>query len=208
MGLILWGRGRTANVQKATWCLAELGVGYDHRERAAEIEAPCDAAYLATKRPDFVPVLDHDGFVLWEGNAIVRYLAELYGKPPFWPAEATARADAGRWMDYQLSSIRGHIHPLLRETPDPAQAGRHAAKLGEAMAVLDRRLADRAYLVGDDFTAGDIPLGIVTFRWLLLDIKRPDLANVAAWVDRLCQRPAFQATVSPPQDTMTALRQG
>lgn len=206
MSLTLWGRGRTANVQKATWCLAELGVAYDHFERAAEIESPVDVAYLATKKADFVPVLDHDGTILWEGNAIVRYLVELYGTAPFWPADPMARADAGRWMDYQLSSIRGHIHPLMRETPDREAAARHAAKLGEAMTVLERRLDDRAYLVGDKFTAGDIPLGIVTYRWLLLDIDRPNLPNVAAWNQRLRQRPAFQATVSPPQETTTPLK--
>jgi glutathione S-transferase len=206
MSLTLWGRGRTANVQKATWCLAELGIEFDHVERAAEIRASEDQAYLATKRADFVPVLDHDGFILWEGNAIVRYLVDLYGAPPFWPADPKARADAGRWMDYQLSSIRGHIHPLMRETPDRDQAARHAARLGEAMTVLERRLDGQAYLVGDDFTAGDIPLGIVTYRWLLLDIERPSLPNVEAWNQRLRQRPAFQATVSPPQETTTPLQ--
>jgi len=206
MSLTLWGRGRTANVQKVTWCLAELGIAYDHVERAAEIQASDDLAYLAIKKADFVPVLDHDGFILWEGNAIVRYLLELYGAPPFWPEDPKIRADAGRWMDYQLSTIRGHIHPLMRETPDRSQAAGHAAKLGEAMSVLERRLDGGPYLTGDDFTAGDIPLGIVTYRWLLLDIDRPPLPNVAAWNQRLRQRPAFQATISPPQETTTPLK--
>jgi glutathione S-transferase len=206
MSLTLWGRGRTANVQKVTWCLAELGIDYNHVERAAEIQASDDLAYLATKKADFVPVLDHGGFILWEGNAIVRYLVDLYGVPPFWPADAKARADADRWMDYQLSSIRGHIHPLMRETPDRDQAVGHAVKLGEAMTVLERRLENGAYLAGDEFTAGDIPLGIVTYRWLLLDIDRPRLPNVEAWNERLRQRPAFQVTVSPPLETTTPLK--
>ena len=206
MSLTLWGHGRTANVQKVTWCLAELGIDYTHVERAAEGQTAVDVAYLATKKADFVPVLDHDGFILWEGNAMVRYLVDLYGEPPFWPADPKIRADAGRWMDYQLSAIRGHIHPLMRETPDRDQAVRHAAKLGEAMMVLERRLDAQAFLVGDDFTAGDIPLGIVSYRWLLLDIDRPSLPNVEAWNQNLRQRPAFQATVSPPQETTTPLQ--
>jgi glutathione S-transferase len=206
MSLTLWGRGRTANVQKVTWCLAELGIDYIHNERAAEIQAAHDVAYLAIKKADFVPVLDHDGFVLWEGNAIVRYLLEIYGAPPFWPTDPKARADAGRWMDYQLSTIRGHIHPLMRETPDLEQAARHAVKIGEAMTVLERALDTQPYLVGDEFTAGDIPIGIVTYRWLLLDIERPPLPNVEAWNERLQQRTAFRATVSPPQETITPLK--
>jgi glutathione S-transferase len=206
MGLTLWGRGRTANVQKVTWCLAELGIDYAHNERAAEIQGTHDVAYLAIKKADFVPVLDHDGFVLWEGNAIVRYLLELYGGPPFWPTDPQARADAGRWMDYQLSTIRGYIHPLMRETPDPEQAARHAVKIGEAMTVLERTLDTQPYLADDEFTAGDIPIGIVTYRWLLLDIERPHLPNVEAWNQRLQQRPAFRATVRPPLETITPLK--
>ena len=207
-GLTLWGRGRTANVQKVTWCLAELGVAYSHMERAAEIADARDVAYLAIKKADFVPVLDHDGFVLWEANAILRYLLELYGAPPFWPADPQGRGDAGRWMDYQLSTIRGYIHPLLREKTDPEEARRHAARIGDAMEVLERTLDARPWLAGDAFTAGDIPMGIVTYRWLLLDIERPHLPNVEDWSRRLRQRPAFQATVSPPQETITPLQQG
>jgi glutathione S-transferase len=61
-------------------------------------------------------------------------------------------------------------------------------------------------LVGNEFAAGDIPISIVIYRWLLLDIERPHLPNVEAWNQRLQQRPAFQASVSPPQETITPLK--
>jgi glutathione S-transferase len=204
--LRLWGRARAANVQKVTWCLGELGMDYVHEDGAPAGGSPADAAYLASRKADIVPIIDHDEFVLWEGNAIVRYLADLHGAPPFWPADPARRADAGRWMDYQLSTIRGHIHPLMREAPDAEQTAHHAQMLGKAMEVLERALDRHDYLVGPDFTAGDIPLGIVTYRWMLLDIDRPRLPKLEAWCGRLQRRAAFRANICPPEETFTPLR--
>lgn len=206
MALMLWGRARAANVQKVTWCLSEIGLEYRHQEFGVEATAPVDQAYLAAKNKDIVPVLDDDGFVLWEGNAIARYLAARYGKPPFWPQDARARGEAGRWMDYQLSTVRGHIHPLMRETNDAERTAFHARKLAEAMQVLERALESHAYLVGDDFTVGDIPLGIVCYRWRLLDILQPELPHLDDWLARLQRRSAFRTNICPPQETTTALR--
>ncbi len=210
MGLIVWGKGRSANVQKVLWCLAEMGASYEHRQdgvsSGATCDHPSDTTYFAQKQAPLRPMIDDDGFVLWEGNTIVRYLAETRGKSPFWPQSLQERADAGRWMDYQLSTIRGHIHPLLRESGDREERDGHLRKLSRAMDVLEKRLGTADYLCGKDFTAGDIPMGIVTYRWLLLDMPRPSFPNIEAWCQRLQRRPAFQQTVRPPLDSSTPLR--
>ena len=210
MSLIVWGRGRAANVQKVLWCLAEMGTSFEHREDGVSpsdiFSDPSVMAYLASKRPPIVPVIDDGGFVLWEGNAIVRYLAETRGTPPFWPESPQQRADASRWMDYQLSTIRGHIHPLLRENPNSEKMEGHVRKLAQGMEVLERRLEKVDYLAGNDFTAADIPLGIITYRWLLLDVPHPSFPNIEAWCRRLQSRPAFQQRVRPPLETSTPLR--
>jgi glutathione S-transferase len=207
MGLTVWGRPRAANVQKVMWCLAELGTEFTQVSDTAAVAGARDAAYLgAVRKPPLVPVLDDDGFVLWEANAAVRYLAETRGSAPFWPATPQLRADAGRWMDYQLSTIRGYIHPLLRDAPSADETARYAKLLARGMSVLEATLATQSYLVGNDFTVGDIPMAIVTFRWRLLDIERPDTPNIDAWMKRLGERPAFQRWVNPPLETSTALR--
>ncbi len=53
---------------------------------------------------------------------------------------------------------------------------------------------------------GDIPLGIVTYRWFILDIERPAMPNVGAWYDRLSRRPAFERHIRPPVGAFTPLR--
>ena len=72
-------------------------------------------------------------------------------------------------------------------------------KCAELLAVPDQALAHRPYLGGNSLTIGDIPLGCHVQLWMRLPIeKRPVLANLQAWFDRLCVRPAFTKTVDIP----------
>lgn len=204
--LKVWGRGSVANVQKVLWCLGELGVPFDHFDHGADPADPRDRAYLACKTAEAVPILDDDGFVLWEGNAIARYLAAKYGSGTLWPDDPRERADAERWMDYQLSTVRVHLHPLMRETPKAHEVAYHTRMLAETMKVVEATLADSEYLVGSRFTVGDIPLGIVTYRWMVLDIERPQMPNIEAWYGRLARRPAFRRWMAPPEGAFTRAR--
>ena len=207
MGLRVWGTKHAANAQKVTWCLGELGIPYEHVEIEAAPRSPLDREYLALQG-HVVPIIDDDGFVLWEGNAIARYLAGRYGRAPFWPDLPAARASAGRWMDFQLSTLRAHLHLLIRGTPDAAQAARVAADFATAMRVVERALELHDYLVGDDFTVGDIPLGIMAYRWSVLEMERPPMPAIEAWFGRLKARLAFRAHVVslPPQGSFTRER--
>ena len=204
--LKVWGRRSVANVQKVLWCLGELGVPFDHFDHGGDPADPRFRAYLACKTAEAVPILDDDGFILWEGNAIARYLAAKYGSGTLWPDDPRERADAERWMDYQLSTVRVHLHPLMRETPNADEVAYHTRMLAETMQVVEATLADREYLVGSRFTVGDIPLGIVTYRWMVLDIERPRMPNIEAWYDRLASRPAFRRWMAPPEGAFTRVR--
>ena len=61
---------------------------------------------------------------------------------------------------------------------------------------MDSYLARTKFLGGDAFSFGDIPLGIVTYRWFTFEgIKRKDLKNLKRWYDALCLRPGFKEHV-------------
>ena len=64
--------------------------------------------------------------------------------------------------------------------------------------LLDKYLANRAYMVADDLTVADIPLGCVAYRWYALPIERPELPNLRGWYERLTTRPAFAQHVMLP----------
>jgi len=204
----VWGGKSVANVQKVLWCLGEIGMEFEYCGRTGAFAAAMDARYVASKAPGAVPVIEDDGFVLWEGNAIARYLAKKYAAGALWPADPHRAADVERWMDYQLSTVREHIHPILRADLTPARLAHHAEALAVAFDPLEAALADRPYLAGDAFTLADIPLGINAYRWFMLPVERPPMPHVEAWYRRLRARPAFIAHVVPPAEPKVELELG
>jgi glutathione S-transferase len=78
-----------------------------------------------------VPVIDDDGFVLWESNAIVRYLAAGHRGGTLWPDSLKARADADRWMDWQATELgptmRDAFIQLVRTTAEKRDQTKVAA---------------------------------------------------------------------------------
>src|SRR5688500_12185329 len=97
MTLRVLGRKTSINVRKVLWTCAELDLPFEHLE---------SDPHLLAKNPNaMVPVIDDDGFVMWESNAICRYLA---GKQPsgiLLPGEPRARARVEQWMDWQATEL-------------------------------------------------------------------------------------------------------
>lgn len=204
----VWGGKSVANVQKVLWCLAELGIGFEYSGPSGAFAAASDSRYIASKARGSVPVMDEDGFVLWEGNAIARYLTRKYASGTLWPADARNAAEADRWMDYQLSTVREHIHPILRADLVRSEIEHHGRQLATAFDPVEAALRGRRYLLGDAFTVADIPLGINAYRWFLLDVERSPVPHIEAWLDALRARPAFRETIIPPAATKVELRAG
>jgi len=153
-----------------------------------------------------VPTIDDDGYILWESNSIVRYLAAKHAAGTIWPSDPRTRGEADRWMDWQLSTIQDGMRTLfwgwIRTAPEKRDlAALEAARPATAALWqrLDAHLANRAYVAGDSFTMGDIPVGCMCHRWLTLPFKRDDLPalpHLQAWYERLLQRPAYKKHVA------------
>jgi glutathione S-transferase len=111
--LKIWGRVSSVNVQKVVWCADELGLAYERIEAGGKFGVVDTPAFLAMNPNGLVPVIDDEGFVLYESNAIVRYLAARSGVGALWPAEARARADVDRWMEWQSSAYTPRDGPGL-----------------------------------------------------------------------------------------------
>lgn len=200
--LKILGRNTSSNVQKVVWCCEELGLGYEREDVGGKFGRNREPEYLALNPNGTVPTIVDDGFVLWESNAIVRYLAAKYGAGKLYPNDPQARGLADRWMDWQLTVVGPAIMPifmgLIRTPPekrDMAVIDAARDKLAATMKILDGHLAKSDYVAGKALTMGDIPIGIMTYRWYTLEIKREDFANLKRWYDLLAQRPAFQKHV-------------
>ena len=108
----LWGRLTSVNVQKAVWGLDETGLPYDRVEAGGAHGVVNDPGYRTMNPNGLVPTLEEDGFVLWESNAILRYLAATGPALALaLPADPRARAHVEQWLDWQATSFT----PAMRD---------------------------------------------------------------------------------------------
>lgn len=203
--LRIWGRDNSINVQKALWCCEEMEVPYERVDAGGSFGVVNTQQYRNLNPNGLVPTIEDDGFVLWESNAIVRYLAAKHSTGKLWPEDLKVRAEADRWMDWQNSAFWPAFRPLfwnLVRTPveqrEEAAMEESRLKTAEILGYLDAHLRNRSYIVGDTLTMGDIPLGCAVWRWVNLPIERPELANVQRWFELLGTSPAYRKIVMQP----------
>ena len=122
----------------------------------------------------------------------MRYLVDKYGHGRLMPATPAGRAEANRWMDWQLSTFNPTIVPLffatIRTPPDkrdPKAIEAALHKSSQAWQIVENHLDGKKYLAGDELSLGDIPLGVWAHRWFNLPIERPQQKNIRDWYERL-----------------------
>jgi len=200
--LKIWGRDNSVNVQKALWCCEELGLQYQRIDAGLSFGVVNTPQYRAINPNGLVPTLEDGPFVLWESNAIVRYLSAKHSAGKLWPEDLQVRAEADRWMDWQISlfwpTFRDLFWNLVRtpvEQRDQKAIEQSHLKTAEILEYLDTHLKHRVYVAGAEFSMGDIPMGCAIWRWMSLPIERPVLANVQRWFDTLRSRAAYKKVV-------------
>jgi len=200
----IWGRNTSSNVQKAMWAVGELGLEHTRIDVGGAFGKNREPPYLAMNPNGLVPTLEEDdGFLLWESNSIVRYLAGKHDKNGVLePKDAKQRALASQWMDWQLSVIGPAITPvfwgLVRTPPEKRDAKAIAAgkeKTIAAAKIMDAQLGKTAFLAGPNFSYGDIPVGIMIYRYMQLIPERPPTPNLDRWYGAISNRKAFKEQV-------------
>lgn len=203
--LKVWGRLSSVNVQKVVWCADELGLAYERIDAGGAYGLTQTSAYLAMNPNALVPVIEEDGFVLYESNAIVRYLAARDSSAGLWPDDPRKRADADRWMEWQSTSytpaMRDIFWQLIRTPAGKRDAARVEASSKECerlSAILDSHLANSRYLTPHGFTAADIVVGCAAHRWLHLPMQRQPRRHLERWYDEIKSRPGARQVTSQP----------
>lgn len=206
MSLKLYGSAVSTYTRSARMVLHEKGLAYDLL--AAKMRDP---AYARLHPWLKMPALDHDGFVLYEATAIMRYLDEAFDGPALQPADARGRAKVAQWMsaynDYVApKAVRGVLIPRLVLQARGMDVDNHtiqraAASARDALKRFDLALAESPYLVGDSPTLADWLLAptIAADAALEMDDQyAAGLENVEAWLERMKARPSFAETL--PRD--------
>ena len=208
--LHIWGRLSSINVRKVVWAAQETGAPFHRTDAGAAFGVVQTPSYLRMNPNGLVPVLQDDDTTLWESNVIVRYLAArfpqsgllpatLAGFPQsgLLPATLALRFEAEQWMDWQQTTFNGAGRDAFIQwirTPaqqrQPELIARSVAAMEPLLQLLEHRFAQRAYMLGDDFSMADIPLGCEIHRWFGLSQPRSRLPHLERWYAALCARPA------------------
>ncbi len=203
--LRILGRKTSINVQKVMWLSEELDLDVERIDIGGPFGGNDKQEYLKKNPTGLVPTLEDGDFILWESQAICRYITEQYGRPPWAPESSLDRALAGQWMDWYITKLHPHMTvifwTLIRTKPEERdlKAVNDAVDLAaESWALIDSELKNSDFLLGDSPTIADIPVGCAVNRWFTLDIDRPPLPSLKAWHDRLKDRPAYQEHVMMP----------
>lgn len=203
--LKILGRDTSSNVMKVLWACAELGIDFEREDIGGKFGGNDTPDFRAMNPNGLVPVIFDDGFVNWESNSCVRYLAAKHDPGGLYPEDLQTRAVAERWMDWQATTVSPAMIPvfrgMIRTAPEDRdmtaiEAGRSA--LSAKMAIVNDALAENAFMTGEAFTMGDIPLGIAAWRWFNMPIEREDYPNLKRWVDALSDRPGYRQHIMKP----------
>jgi len=202
--LKIWGRNTSSNVQKVMFAVGELKLPHQRIDIGGPFGKNKEPSYLAMNPNGLVPTLEEDdGFLLWESNSIVRYLAAKHGVGALEPSDPHTRAIASQWMDWQLSVFGPAITPVFwglvrtaAEQRDHKAIADGKVKSTAAVRILDERFTKTAYAAGDSFSKGDIPIAIMSRRYRELVPERPAFPNFERWYAAIASRQAFRDHVS------------
>jgi glutathione S-transferase len=196
----IWGRTTSINVQKALIALSECTVDYDQEVIGRQYGGTFEPDYCRLNPNGNIPTLEDGDFVLWESNAIVAYICQNYGPAGLCPQAPQQRALCDQWMIWQITSVYPHLRPLyMNELRHDEYDGGDAllksapAKMMKSLDILEAQLEGQDFILGEDFTMADIPVGCVLKRWYTLMGEGNRHPNVTAWQQRLNERPSFVA---------------
>lgn len=194
--LHLWGRMSSINVRKVVWAAQELGLEFQRTEAGGQFGLVKTPEFIALNPNSLVPLMEDDGFTLWESNVIVRYLCARHSMGNLYPGSLNGRFDAERWMDWQQTTLnpagREAFIQLVRKPG--GQVGMD--KVNESVAateplldLLDSHLASRTFMLGEQFTMADIPIACEIHRWYGLPRERTQRTHLDRWYQQMTARP-------------------
>jgi glutathione S-transferase len=182
---------------RCLWALEETGLKYEHVP--TPVPDAKSAAHLKLNPNGHIPVIDDDGFVLYESMAINFYLAAKAGQAPLWPEKLQDRALANQWSYWAMLEVEPHIVTILRNRmvlPPEQRSDKAVAEATEALkaplAIIENHLSNREYLLGKDFTIADLNTASVWMLGTMVGVDFSSAPKTTAWLTKCTSRPAAE----------------
>ena len=197
----LYGRRNSINVQKVSWALCELNIEFKWLDEHGKFGTVNVENYEKLNPQLIVPTLDHNGTKINQSNSIVRYLYRKY-TDVYEISKAEDIAIAEQWMEFQATDLQLNMTPifwgLVRNPPedrDQELIDKNIVLLNKKFEIFDNFLSDREYILNNNFGMSDIIMGVASYRYNSLPIKRPNLANLKIWYDKISRRDCFKKNI-------------
>ena len=197
----LYGRRNSINVQKVSWALCELNLEFKWHDEYGKFGKVNVENYEKINPQLIVPTLDHNGSIIKQSNAIVRYLYRKY-TDVYEISKDEDIAIAESWMEFQTTDLQLNMTPifwgLVRNQPedrDQELIDKNIILLNKKFEIFDKFLEDHEYILNNKFGMSDIIMGAASYRYLSLPIERPNLLNLKSWYDKICNRDCFKKNI-------------
>ena len=193
----------TPNGHKVTMFLEEASLPYTIHPVDIGKGAQFEPAFLKIAPNNRMPaIVDHEPaeggapVSLFESGAILLYLAEKTGR--FLPADLRGRAETLQWLFWQMGGLGpmlGQNHHFSQYAPEkiPYAIDRYVKETNRLYGVLDRRLADREFVAGADYTIADMAAYPWIVPWEKQGQRLEDFPNLQRWFQAIAERPATKA---------------
>ncbi len=199
MALKIYGVARS-RAFRTLWMAKELGLDYEHVKvdfATGETRTP---EHLALNPNGHVPVIDNDGFILWESMAINLYLAKKFGAGGLYPSRLQDEARAWQWSFWGMTELERPVltalfnRAILPESQRDAAAADAAEKaLAQPFVVLQGVLSGSPYLLGEQFTVADLNVASILAWARPAQIDFSAVPKVAEWLRVCAERPTARA---------------
>ena len=197
----LYGRRNSINVQKVSWALCELNLEFKWHDEYGKFGKVNVENYEKINPQLIVPTLDHNGSVIKQSNAIVRYLYRKY-TDVYEISKDEDIAIAESWMEFQTTDLQLNMTPIFwglvrnpSEDRDQELIDKNIILLNEKFEIFDKFLEAHEYILNNKFGMSDIIMGAASYRYLSLPIERPNLLNLKSWYDKISNRDCFKKNI-------------
>jgi glutathione S-transferase len=199
MALKIYGVARS-RAARVLWMAKELRLDYQHVRVDFATGETRQPAHLALNPNGHIPVIDDDGFILWESMAINLYLAKRYGAGGLYPSRLEDEARAWQWSLWGMTEVERPVLTAMmnraifpEDQRDLAAADAAEKTLAQPLGVLDGVLGCSPNLLGDNFTVADLNVASILAWTRPAQIGMSAFPKVAEWLRICAERPAARA---------------